>query len=474
MKDAIAFMGLGYKGPSYYALRCTLLQDMKNDVRLVVDSYRSVWTDTGCTIMGDGWKNSRSRSLINFLVYCPKGVSFIKSVDASDFVTNAQTLCNLFEEIIEFVGPHNVVHLVTDNGSNYKAAGRLISDKFYHISWSPCAAHCLNLISKDLQICLMWRVLAVHASSISVFVYNHKWTLGWLRKQPKWTKIIRPGPTRFATTFIALKSIYDRYHELQTMVTSKEFNLWSGSKSKRGKKIKDIVLAKMLWNDCLIIIKIVSPLLRLLRIVDSNEKPALGYVYEGMYRARKGIKETFQNKKRLYKPYTKIVKERWDKLLRRDIHAAAHWLNPAFQYNQLTFSHKSEVMNGLLEVIETKVTCKKAKLLDEIRLFREREKGFGRNLALSTCQSMRLDEWWRMFGHDAPNLKNLAIRLLSQTASSSGCERNWSAFERIHTNVRNRLEHERLNDLVYVHYNLRLKNRFVLYYTKLVIFLVNS
>uniref|UniRef100_A0A0D2ZZ75 HAT C-terminal dimerisation domain-containing protein n=3 Tax=Brassica TaxID=3705 RepID=A0A0D2ZZ75_BRAOL len=53
-----------------------------------------------------------------------------------------------------------------------------------------------------------------------------------------------------------------------------------------------------------------------------------------------------------------------------------------------------------------------------------------------------------------------AIRILSQTASSSGCERNWSVFERIHTKKRNKLEHQRLNDLVYVHYNLRLQNRY--------------
>lgn len=53
------------------------------------------------------------------------------------------------------------------------------------------------------------------------------------------------------------------------------------------------------------------------------------------------------------------------------------------------------------------------------------------------------------------------MRLLSQTSSSSGCERNWSVFERIHTKRRNRLEHQRLNDLVYVAYNLRLKNRFI-------------
>ncbi|CAN1729824.1 hypothetical protein LINPERHAP1_LOCUS735 [Linum perenne] len=57
---------------------------------------------------------------------------------------------------------------------------------------------------------------------------------------------------------------------------------------------------------------------------------------------------------------------------------------------------------------------------------------------------------------DTPLLQNIAIKLLSQTASSSGCERNWSVFERIHTKRRNRLEHKRLSDLVFVHcWNLR-------------------
>jgi len=54
-------------------------------------------------------------------------------------------------------------------------------------------------------------------------------------------------------------------------------------------------------------------------------------------------------------------------------------------------------------------------------------------------------------------LKNFAIRILSQPCSASGCERNWSVFERIHTKKRNRLEHKRLNDMVYVQYNLRLR-----------------
>jgi hypothetical protein len=69
-------------------------------------------------------------------------------------------------------------------------------------------------------------------------------------------------------------------------------------------------------------------------------------------------------------------------------------------------------------------------------------------------------EWWKIYGGSAPILQKLAIRILGQTSSSSGCERNWSVFERIHTKRWNRLEHQRLNDLVYVAYNLRLKTRY--------------
>ena len=47
-----------------------------------------------------------------------------------------------------------------------------------------------------------------------------------------------------------------------------------------------------------------SPLMRLLHIVDCDERPLMRYVYEGMYRARMGIKKLFNNNKRLYKPYT--------------------------------------------------------------------------------------------------------------------------------------------------------------------------
>ncbi|KAF3780835.1 hypothetical protein EJ110_NYTH38313 [Nymphaea thermarum] len=41
--------------------------------------------------------------------------------------------------------------------------------------------------------------------------------------------------------------------------------------------------------------------------------------------------------------------------------------------------------------------------------------------------------------------------------SATGCERNWSVFQHIHSKKRNRLEHKRLNGLVYVRYNMKLR-----------------
>jgi hAT family C-terminal dimerisation region len=71
--------------------------------------------------------------------------------------------------------------------------------------------------------------------------------------------------------------------------------------------------------------------------------------------------------------------------------------------------------------------------------------------------SLHAAYWWQQFGSQCHELQKFAVRILSQTCSASGCERNWSVFERIHTKKRNRLEQKRLNDMVFVQYNLRLR-----------------
>ena len=44
-------------------------------------------------------------------MYCPAGLVFVKSIDASDAENNANTLFHMFSEVVEWVGPSNVVHI---------------------------------------------------------------------------------------------------------------------------------------------------------------------------------------------------------------------------------------------------------------------------------------------------------------------------------------------------------------------------
>ncbi|KAL8556007.1 hypothetical protein ACS0TY_003716 [Phlomoides rotata] len=249
----VASMGHGYTGPNYHALRVPLLKEAKTQVNLTILSLRSKWAETGCTIMGDGWTDRCHRTLINFLVYCPYVISFMKSCDVSDIVSNAENLCNLFSSIVEMVGEK------------------------------------------------MW---------------------------DGWTEIITPGATRFGTNFIALKSLYDHKEHLEAMVICSNYKKFM--KIKKGRGVKDTVLSQRFWNNYLIIVKIMEPLMRLLRICDTGEKPSLGYVYEGLSRAIRGTKEIFNNQESKYKPFVDIINKRWDKMLRKRLHAAAYWLNPAF------------------------------------------------------------------------------------------------------------------------------------------------
>ena len=46
---------------------------------------------------------------------------------------DATNFCDLFLKIIEWAGPVNFAHLVTNNVRNYVAAGRLIQERYCYI-----------------------------------------------------------------------------------------------------------------------------------------------------------------------------------------------------------------------------------------------------------------------------------------------------------------------------------------------------
>uniref|UniRef100_A0A5K0XSI4 DUF659 domain-containing protein n=1 Tax=Nymphaea colorata TaxID=210225 RepID=A0A5K0XSI4_9MAGN len=132
-------------------MRGKILQDIVKEVSEHCDQLKLSWKKAGCSIMSDGWIDTRSRTLVNFLVYCPKGTMFLKSLDLSDVPKTVQILFNVFYNVVQEVRPANIVQVFTDNAANYRAAGDLLFQKYGTFFWSPCAIHCVNLMLQDLN-----------------------------------------------------------------------------------------------------------------------------------------------------------------------------------------------------------------------------------------------------------------------------------------------------------------------------------
>jgi hypothetical protein len=64
---------------------------------------------------------------------------------------------------------------------------------------------------------------------------------------------------------------------------------------------------------------------------------------------------------------------------------------------------------------------------------------------------------WAVFGSETQTLQCVVKRLLAQCVSSNERERNWSIFVFIRTKLRNILGYEKLHELVFVNYNIRLR-----------------
>lgn len=100
--------------------------------------------------MMDKWTARNGKMIINVLVNSPRGSVFLESHDASNSSTDGSKMYSLFRKTIDKIGKENVVQIVTDNASENVSAGRMMEAMYPHIYWTPCAAHCINLMFGDI------------------------------------------------------------------------------------------------------------------------------------------------------------------------------------------------------------------------------------------------------------------------------------------------------------------------------------
>eukprot|EP00253_Pinus_taeda_P006025 PITA_06025 len=406
--------------PTFADLRGPLLQDENTDCIARFAEFRASWEHTGCTVMSDGWTDQKGRTLLNFLVSCLKGTMFMKSVDASAHIKDARTLCELLDIFMQEVGPSNVVQVVTDNAANYVAVGKMLIDRYPNLFWTPCDAQCIDLMLEDIGKIPIVRDIVESSKSIRKFIYNHASVLSLMRRFTNNKELVRPAITRFATIFISLQSLLNSMWDVKSMFLSADWRSLSISRKPKGGGICRLVsYDQSFWAGVEEVCAISEPLVRVLRLVD-GDKPAMGYLYEAMDKAKEAIRAYYADK----------GDEGFD----------------------------AEVMDGFFTCVERMVSSEQEReeISKEMEVYRMGDGTFGFNMAIKNRTTKMPDAWWTSYGAKVPHLQKLAIRVLSQTCSFSRCERNWSVFDKIHSKRCNRLESQHLNDMVYVYYNLRL------------------
>ncbi|KAL4614173.1 hypothetical protein ACB092_07G034900 [Castanea dentata] len=434
--QSIGRYGIGMKPPSYYEVRVPLLKKEVAHIDDIMKSHKKEWARTGCSIMSSGWQDKSHRSLINFLVNCSKGSMFIESIDVSS-MNKEEKMFQLLDSMVEKIGVDNVVQVITNNDS---------SNKMADIAKLP-------IIKRTIK----------RAIELTGYIYNRAGLLNMMRRFTGQRSLLRPATTRFATSFLTLSSIHKQKKNLGKMFTSEDWTHSKWAKEPTGQSVALTILMPSFWSTIDYSIKVSGPLVRVLRLVDGEKKPAMGYIYKAMDQAKEAISLSFKEREDQYREIFEIIDRRWECQLHLPLHAAGYFLNPEYFYdNRSKIEQDVKVMSGLYKCIERLVpeTKKQDKISEELELYKEEEGVFGMHMAIRHRKKDAPAAWWFAYGASTPNLQQFAVKVLSLTCSSSRCERNWSMFEHVHSKKRNRLAQSRMVDLVYIEYNRALNMRY--------------
>ncbi|XP_021906615.1 uncharacterized protein LOC110821184 isoform X1 [Carica papaya] len=461
MLELVGQYGQGLQGSMSRLISGRYLQDEIASFKEHYSEFKASWAITGCSILADSWNDIQGRILINFLVACPRGVYFHSSIDASEIIEDAGNLYKWLDKVVGEIGEENVVQVITMNTASFKSAGKMLEEKRRNLFWTPCAVHSIDRMLEDFLNIKCVGNCVDKAKRITRFIYNSTWLLSFMKKEfTRGQEILRPAVTKFATCFFTLQSLLDHRIGLRRMLQS---NKWLSSrlaKSVEGKEVEKIVLNVTFWKKVQYVRKSLEPVADVVQKIYGDDSRSMPFLYNDMFRAKHVIKTIHGDDMRKYGPFWSVIDSHWSSLFHHPLYVAAYFLNPSYRYRPDFVMHP-EVIRGLNECI-VRLEADSAKRISasmQIPDYVSAKADFGTELAISTRTELDPASWWQQHGISCLELQRIAIRILSQTCSSIGCEHTWSLYDQVHIQRHNSLSRKRWNDLTYVHYNLRLRER---------------
>ena len=215
----------------------------------------------------------------------------------------------MIKKVVDDIGPEHIVHIVTDNGANYKKACSYISGEYHHIKWTPCLAHTVNLMLKDIGKRPEMKKMLKTCKYISTWLHNHG-QLNHMMREAIGGELVKWNATRFGTNYMFLESMYRKRDAFMRWMTSPDFLNSKWARSEEGRLAQSRLSCLDWWNGFGYILKTVEPIYRFLRFADEDKKPNMGDVVMRYQNMKAELESFFAKDRSTWHEYEKILDRR--------------------------------------------------------------------------------------------------------------------------------------------------------------------
>ncbi|GBG84248.1 hypothetical protein CBR_g38219 [Chara braunii] len=396
------------KHVSYDALREELLDSRKETYLKREAKLRVDWEKTGCTLITYGTTDICGRFMLNYILAGRDRPVFIKCDHVKRKDKNYAAMLESWKSFLR--ENKHVTAICTDSFSSNKAVAEALAKdpEFSHIYWIPYTAYCMDLFLHDLGNMRWAKNIVEDANEVVKFFRIHSVSRKMLYGNDKTCPY----------------AIRDKACFVERLVQSTHF-----------------------WNDIRMVFDLMEGAYSILRMVD-RDVHCISRVYDAAVALKNCV---------LAAPLTEgqraevleVVSNRTDQLL-SPVHAVSRLLDPMLR-DRGVFSDPT-LMTQFRGVVEHLVggrgTPQYQECIDSLYAFQREQGIFGDPEVQRHGRMDSALDWWEDHGRGHPTLQRLALRILSMWTTSSSVERNWSTWALVHTNDRNKLEHERVEKLV--------------------------
>ncbi|CAG8536164.1 3597_t:CDS:2 [Scutellospora calospora] len=388
------------------------------------------------------------------------GPIFHKSTATTTNSHTAAYIAKGIQEVILEFGENFINSVVTDNAMNMRAAWNILRIEFPSILFYGCAAHSTNLIISDIfkksqsvfdenNLQLQWahNVLEI-ANKITNYFNSRQIVKAYLHETQKQEinktiRLVNSVKTRWGTQLAVLEKLLESKRSIQSVLGNNKLPI----QTLQDRQIRVLIADEDNWDNISTLAEVLHPI---------SDSATLSLVYKEMV-DMENLQRTIISP--IQDSVIAIIVRRFD-YMKNSIMQLAYLLDSRFYpYNnfQPTVHELTQLFYEVIPYISNFISKSENEIHAELyKEYGELVTLLNNNISLQeVAKELHPRDWWSAYGFGFQLLQLFCTRVFAMPISSASSERNWSAFSHIHTKKRNRLTNERLEELVYIYWNLR-------------------